>query len=96
MTYDPNFPARDRDRMDDPSAPRGWTLGIGVLVVLAIIAFLATGKQHSGDQAANAPMARPASNAMVNPPAPAAPLSPTLPAARSPTETTGSGTTENK
>ncbi len=96
MTYDPNFPMREPDRIEDPREPaRGWTLGIGVAIVLAIIAFLATGKQHSNDQAA-APMAQPASNAMVKPPAMNTPASPTLPAPRIPTETTGSGTTENK
>ena len=96
MTYDPNFPMQDRERLEDPREPtRGWTLGIGVLIVLGIIAFLATGKQHSNDQA-NVPVNQTSTNAMVNPPSQTSPLSPAQPAARTPAETTGSGSTENK
>jgi cytoskeletal protein RodZ len=92
MTYDPNFPDRDPNNFTDPTLPReprpnrSWTIGIGVLVALGIIAFLATGKTHKAD---NTPPAPP-TNTAVN--TPAAPLPPAA-APRAPAETTGRATT---
>ncbi|MBV9260136.1 MAG: type II secretion system protein [Pseudolabrys sp.] len=81
MTYDPNFPQRDRDP-DVPTPARGWTLGIGVLVVLAIIAFLAAGRQHNPNEASGPS----ANTTATNTPG----ASPLTPGPRTPAETTGS------
>ena len=92
--FDPNFPNRDPalDPMSTRPARSGWTLGIGVAVIVLIVGFLAFGHNHNGN-VANVPPGAPTA---MNPTAasPATPMSPpataTLPAARNPAETTGS------
>ncbi len=93
--FDPNFPNRDPafGPMSTRPAPSGWTLGIGVAVIVLIVGFLAFGHNHNGEVANVPPGAPTALNPAPNA-SPASPMSPpataTLPAARTPAETTGS------
>ncbi|MGI8525249.1 MAG: hypothetical protein ACR2K5_03575 [Pseudolabrys sp.] len=88
---DPNFPSRD-PRFDpavtaDRGFASGWTLGIGVVVVLLIVGFLAFGNNHNGTETASTPPGAPSA---MNPKPLSPPATATLPAARNPAETNGS------
>jgi hypothetical protein len=92
--YDPNFPNRDPEfnpllREERAAGSGGWGLTIGAIIVVAFVALLAFGRNHSDQaMAPGGPGMAPTTNSAVNT-TPATPGA-ILPAPRNPTETTGS------